>query len=310
MSSPKTYLNDQIMAEVGAHTPPRHGLVTAYAIGKFCAAIDENNPLYLDLDAARAAGYRDVISPPLFNASVTRPIPHRSGLLNDGQYDSAAPPGLGHLQTMLAGQAWEILRRSVAGERISETFTTLSITERQGSTGPIVFVEKQATITSQDHGDVIERYTSTLILREPPPPLAAVAGEAAPAEAESAPVTRFTPDGMIKRTDMITLFMFSAAIWAVHRIHWDSPYARAEGLPGPVLPGWMLSSYLAQLAEANAPAGRRLHRIAVRYRASVHPGDVLECRHRPGEEGHDLTLTMMNQQDKPVATGTADFADA
>ena len=307
MSAPRSYLNDEIMAQVGEVTPPRRGLVTAYAIGKFCAAIDDDNPLYLDPQAAKAAGFGDVISPPLFNASVTRPIPHRSGLLNDGQYDSVAPPGLTHLQTMLAGQGWEIARRAVAGERISESFRTLSITERQGATGPVVFVEKEATIASLDKGDVIERYTNTLILREPPPPLTATSRVATPAEGGLEPVTRFTPEGMVKRTDMITLFMFSAAIWAVHRIHWDAPYAQAEGLPGPVLPGWMLSSYLAQLAEARAPAGQQLHRIAVRYRAPVHPGDVLECRAAPGEEGHDLALTMTNQHGKPVTTGTADF---
>lgn len=303
----KTYLNDDILKAVGTSTPPRHGLVTANAINKFCAAIDESNPLYLDPAAARAAGFADVVSPPLFNASVTRPVPHRAGLLADGQYDNAAPPGLTHLQTMLAGQSWEIVRRSVAGERVIEQFTTKSITERQGATGPIVFVEKEATITSADKGDVIERYGSTLILREPPPPLPPFAGDDTPAAPSgSGPATEFTPDAMIKRPDMITLFMFSATIWAVHRIHWDVPYARAEGLPAPVLPGWMLSSYLAQLAETKAPDAQRLHRIAIRYRAPVHPGDVVECRATAGAE--ELALIMTNQHGRECATGTATFA--
>ncbi len=310
MNAPKTHLNPAILDVVGSRTAPRAGLITAYAIQKFCVAIDDDNPLYLDPEAARAAGYDDVISPPLFNASVTRPVPPRSGMLNDGQYDTTAPPGLTHLQTMLAGQSWEIVRRAVAGERISETFTTKSITERQGATGPIVFVEKEATITSEDRGDVIERYSSTLILRDPPPALPPVEGEPTTADAVTGPATSLTPSGMIKRPDMITLFTFCAAIWAVHRIHWDAPYARSEGLPGPVLPGWMLSSYLAQLAEAKAPEGRRLNRIAVRYRAPVHPGDILDCRADDGEAGHDLALAMTNQDGKPVAVGSADFANA
>jgi 3-methylfumaryl-CoA hydratase len=305
----KTHLNGEILKEVGRSSEKRYGLVTANAIAKFCAAIDEDNPLYTDPEAARAAGHADVISPPLFNGSVTRPVPHRSGLLGDGQYDNAAPPGLTHLQTMLAGQNWEIVRRSVAGERVIEQFTTKSITERQGATGPIVFVEKEATITSADEGDVVERYGTTLILREPPPPLPAFSGEdASPAPREQDPATSFTDTGMIKRPDMITLFMFSATIWAVHRIHWDVPYARSEGLPGPVLPGWMLSSYLAQLAETKAPKGGRLHRIAVRYRAPVHPDDVLDCRAVPDASG--LTLAMTNQHGKEVTTGTASFAAA
>ncbi len=305
----KTHLTPEILKVVGTSTPPRHGLVTANAISKFCAAIDDLNPLYLDPTAARDAGYTDVISPPLFNASVTRPVPPRSGLLADGQYETTAPPGLTHLQTMLAGQSWEILRPSVAGERVIEQFTTKSISEREGATGPIVFVEKEATITTEG-GELIERYGSTLILREPPPPLAPFAGSDLSAEpASQGPATSFMADAMIKRPDMITLFMFSAAIWAVHRIHWDVPYARAEGLPAPVLPGWMLSSYLAQLAETHAADHQRLHRIAVRYRAPAHPCDTLECRATPDTNGDDdLTLTMTNQQGHMVATGTAAFA--
>lgn len=303
----KTHLNDEILKEVGRTTPPRRGLVTANAIAKFCAAIDDDNPLYLDPAAARAAGHADVISPPLFNAAVTRPVPPRSGLLADGQYDNAAPPGLTHLQTMLAGQSWEIVRRSVAGEAVIEQFTTKSITERPGATGPIVFVEKEATIVSADTGDVIERYGSTLILRAPPPPLPPFAGGDAPTATthDDGPATSFSTDAMTKRPDMITLFMFSATIWAVHRIHWDVPYARAEGLPAPVLPGWMLSSYLAQLAETKASGGQSLRRIAIRYRAPVHPGDVLDCRAAVGAAAGELVLTMVNQHGRDVAAGTA-----
>ena len=42
-----------------------------YAIGRekvreFAAAVGETNPLYFDLDAARAAGHADVVAPPMF----------------------------------------------------------------------------------------------------------------------------------------------------------------------------------------------------------------------------------------------------
>jgi len=296
------------MALVGESTPGRRGLITADGIAKFAAAIDDRNPLYFDRDAAHAAGYADVIAPPLFAATATRPVPARSGMLEDGQYDSVAPPGLGHLQTMLAGQNWELVRPAVAGEEVVETFTTRSITERKGSTGNIVFVDKEATITTLD-GNLIQRYTNVLILRAPPPPMAAFAG----AEAVSAgnrPATIVEGDALIKNPDKITLFMFCAAIWAVHRIHWDTPYARSEGLPDAILPGWMVSSYLAQLAEIHAPAGTRLGKINVRYKGMAFPGDTLTCRATPVAGEAAVSLSVTNQSGAEISTGDAAFIAA
>lgn len=303
-----SYLTPEIMALVGESTPGRRGLITADGIAKFAAAIDDRNPLYFDRDAARAAGYADVIAPPLFAATATRPVPARSGMLEDGQYDSVAPPGLGHLQTMLAGQNWELVRPAVAGEEVVETFTTRSITERKGSTGNIVFVDKEATITTLD-GNLIQRYTNVLILRAPPPPMAAFAG----AEAVSAgnrPATIVEGDALIKNPDKITLFMFCAAIWAVHRIHWDTPYARSEGLPDAILPGWMVSSYLAQLAEIHAPAGTRLGKINVRYKGMAIPGDTLTCRATPVAGEAAVSLSVTNQSGAEISTGDAAFIAA
>jgi acyl dehydratase len=40
--------------------------VTAEDIRAFAEAIGDLNPLYLDADAARAAGYANVIAPPTF----------------------------------------------------------------------------------------------------------------------------------------------------------------------------------------------------------------------------------------------------
>jgi hypothetical protein len=183
-------------------------------------------------------------------------------------------------------------------------------------------VEKEAVMTTLE-GEVLERDTYTLILRQPPPrqppprqppprqppprlPPHAGAGE--PVKASGLAPTEITPDGLIKRPDMIAVFMFSAAIWAMHRIHWDTPYAQFEGLPLPVIPGWMLASYLAQLAEMRAPAGGRLRRIAVRYKGMAHPGDTLACAAvAAGGGGTDLTLTMTNQSGVEVASGQASY---
>lgn len=293
------------MAIVGTSTPGRQGLVSADGIQKFASAIDDRNPLYFDRAAARAAGHADVIAPPLYAAAATRPVPFRDGLLDDGQYETAAPPGLTHLQTMLAGQNWELIRPAVAGEEVIETFTTRSITERKGSTGNIVFVDKEATITTVD-GDLIQRYSNILILRAPPPPMSAFAGPETQA-ATSRAASVIDGDRFVKNPDKITLFMFCAAIWAVHRIHWDTPYARSEGLPETILPGWMVSSYLAQLAELRAPHGSRLGGINVRYKGMAFPGDTLECHASQSSGNPNMQLSATNQSGTEISAGEAAY---
>ena len=51
---------------IGKTYPP-----TVYAVGRekvreYAAAVGETNPLYLDVQAARRAGYADVVAPPIF----------------------------------------------------------------------------------------------------------------------------------------------------------------------------------------------------------------------------------------------------
>jgi acyl dehydratase len=49
-----------------------------YAVGRekvreYARAVGETNPVYLDVDAARAAGHADVVAPPMFAVVYTRP---------------------------------------------------------------------------------------------------------------------------------------------------------------------------------------------------------------------------------------------
>ncbi len=49
-----------------------------YAVGRekireYAQAVGETNPLYLDLEAARAAGYADLLAPPMFVVVYARP---------------------------------------------------------------------------------------------------------------------------------------------------------------------------------------------------------------------------------------------
>ncbi len=63
------------------------------------------------------------------------------------------------------------------------------------------------------------------------------------------------------RPDNVQNFMYSAAIWNAHRIHFDFPYATGvEGYPGIVISGPMLGDWLTQcVVEWLDGRGRIMH---------------------------------------------------
>lgn len=301
-------LNAEALAQVGTSAEREGtGLVTATDIAKFCSGILEESPEHFDRAAARALGYPDVIAPPTFAYATTRPRPLRSAYLPDGQYGFVAPPGLQHLQTMLGGQSWVLHRPAVVGEQIEEHRTVLSMDEREGKTGPMAIVRSEQAFRTPD-GERIETLVSTLILREPPP---AIAGNAlTPGELPDAgalPVAG--PDELVVQTDMIQSFLFNAAIWAVHRIHWDVPYARSEGLPSTVLVGWNVANFAARLGRRLAPAGKRLHTLDLSYRAISHPGDVLTARAGEANADGSRAVAVHNSRGPVAALGTMSWID-
>ena len=51
------------------------------------------------------------------------------------------------------------------------------------------------------------------------------------------------------RHDIVQSFMYNAAIWNAHRIHFDTPYAtEVEGYPGMVIAGPLMGDWLTQCA--------------------------------------------------------------
>jgi hydroxyacyl-ACP dehydratase HTD2-like protein with hotdog domain len=180
-----------------------------------------------------------------------------------------------------------------------------SVDEREGGRGKMVFVAEESMLTTSE-GDPILRSTNRLVFR--PHPVSASTRTAArpPALSVMKPATTVLPTELIKRPSMVSLFMFCAAIWAVHRIHYDDHYAQSEGLPAAILPGWLMASYLCQFASLQAGQGRRLARLAVKYRAYGHAGDVLTCRSASGAD-EEMDLRITNASGEELVTGVANL---
>ena len=60
-------------AAVGKTYPPLTYAVGREKIREYAFAVGETNPLHLEVQAARALGYRDVVAPPMFAAVYSSP---------------------------------------------------------------------------------------------------------------------------------------------------------------------------------------------------------------------------------------------
>jgi acyl dehydratase len=137
---------------IGKTYPP-----TVYAVGRekvreYALAVGETNPLHLDPRAARDAGYRDVVAPPMFAVVYSAPA------VGPALFDPEV--GLDFARMVHGGQEFRWGPLVVAGDEITTRVSVQSIDERQGM-GFFVF---ESVSTNQD-GDTVCVGTWTNIVR-------------------------------------------------------------------------------------------------------------------------------------------------
>jgi acyl dehydratase len=118
-----------------------------YAVGRekikeYALAVGETNPLHLDVEAARAAGYRDVVAPPMFAVVYCAPS------MGPAVFDPEV--GINFALLVHGGQEFEWGDLVVAGDEITTTTTVKDIGERAGN-GFYVF---ETTSRNQDGATV------------------------------------------------------------------------------------------------------------------------------------------------------------
>jgi acyl dehydratase len=137
---------------VGKTYPPAVYAVGREKVREYAHAVGETNPLHLDVEAARAAGYADVVAPPMFAVVYSAPV------MAPAIFD----PEVGiNLATMVhGGQEMEWGEPVVAGDEITTTATVKDISERNGM-GFYVF----ETVSRNQDGDTVCTATWTNIVR-------------------------------------------------------------------------------------------------------------------------------------------------
>jgi hydroxyacyl-ACP dehydratase HTD2-like protein with hotdog domain len=110
----------------------------------------------------------------------------------------------------------------------------------------------------------------------------------------------------------LQLFFFSAATNNGHRIHYDLPYAKTEGLPTILVQGPLQAALLAKmLTDWVGPAGR-LARIQIQNRGNAFPneklsygGVVVGKREQDGQLLVDCEIFERNERGELLMPGTA-----
>jgi acyl dehydratase len=130
---------------------------TTYQVGRekikeYANALGLESPVHFDVEAARAAGFRDVVAPPMFAVVYSSPAMGPAILDPEVELNFAA--------MVHGGQAFEWDEPACSGDEITTAAKCVSIEERDGK-GFYVF---ESNSVNQD-GAQVARGTWTLIVR-------------------------------------------------------------------------------------------------------------------------------------------------
>jgi 3-methylfumaryl-CoA hydratase len=219
--------------------------------------------------------------PPLWHWLYFLPLHRASDIGPDGHARRGGfLPPVPLPRRMWAGSQFEFREPLQVGQRVARTSTIASVTQKDGRTGPLVFVkvrhelqvEGAAAPALVEFHDIVYREARKPGDAEPPPQ---------PAPSGAAWQRVIVPDDVL-------LFRYSALTFNGHRIHYDRRYVtQVEGYPGLIVHGPLIATLLLDLLRRNAPDAVVVdfRFKAVRPTFDLHPFQVNGTR-----EGHTVRL--------------------
>ncbi|MCF2528739.1 hypothetical protein [Yinghuangia soli] len=238
--------------------------------------------------------------PPLWHWLHFLPWPAHQALGADGHpRDGHFLPPVPDRQRMFAGGRCTITEPLLVGEPAERTSSLLSITEKHGRTGDLLFVTERREFRQRGRTCLVEEqdivYRSGRNEARHPQSL----DTSARPEADA-------PWQLALQPDPPLLFRFSALTANAHRIHYDAPYCRdEEGYPGLVVHGPLLALLMLELPRRHAPA-RQVRALSYRLRAPIFGGERLAAYGTPTTTG--AILRTATHRAGEHATAEVDFA--
>jgi acyl dehydratase len=126
--------------------------VTSDAITKYCDAIDETNPIYVDSDFAKTGPYAGIIAPP--------------GILQTAQVESPPDPNVKFGTTQfMAGSHQEYLLPIRPGDTLDAYVKVKEVYEKTGRSGRMVFIVRQTRWANQ-FGENVALLETSMVIRQ------------------------------------------------------------------------------------------------------------------------------------------------
>ncbi|PZR66051.1 MAG: MaoC family dehydratase [Solirubrobacterales bacterium] len=137
---------------VGKSYPPVLYAVGREKVREYAHAVGESDPVYLDVEAARAAGHADVVAPPMFC------VVYSAMAVAPGIFDPDV--GINFAAMLHGGQEFHWGPLVIAGDEITTQATVKEISERDGR-GYYVF----ESVSKNQDGETVCTGTWTNIVR-------------------------------------------------------------------------------------------------------------------------------------------------
>ncbi len=216
------------------------------------------------------------VLPPLWHWMLFADWAPASGLGPDGHPKRGGflPPVHDLPRRMWAGGRLQFHAPLQIGEVVIRTSTILSIAEKSGGSGRLIFVTVRHEIAGlagraiTEEQDIVYRGAEGEAVKpgDPAPPVDAVAAREV-------------------HPDPVLLFRYSALTGNGHRIHYDADYVRQEeGYPGLIVHGPLQATWLAMLAAQLGP----LNQFSFRGRRPAFAGTPLQVEAWTGPNGTRL----------------------
>ncbi len=144
-------------AAIGHQLPQLQVEVERGRVQLFARVIGETDPVYLDVEAARAAGHPDLAMPPTFLFALELEQPDPFGYL--------AELGVDLRQVLHGEQAFVYHQPAHAGETLTVQPRITDVHSKRG--GAMTFIVKETSVSRAD-GATVAALTSTIIVQNSP----------------------------------------------------------------------------------------------------------------------------------------------
>ena len=144
----------EALSWIGRAAPPITETVTRRDIRKYAVATNQRLPKYLAGDEA----------PPMFHAHFFQEIVPLDAMQPDGQAPNELTPPLPLKRVMAGGRDVTIHRPIMPGDTLTATRTLIELYEKEGRTGPLIFVVIEMRVTDPS-GEPVVTERRTRIMR-------------------------------------------------------------------------------------------------------------------------------------------------